>query len=51
MVTVRVNPMFKKIYQDKRNKGKSHKYAVTAVANKMTKVIYSVMENNRFFKE
>lgn len=51
MVAARVNPMFKKIYQDKRNKGKSHKYAVTAVANKMTKVIYSILKNNRSFKE
>lgn len=51
MVAARVNPMFKKIYNDKRNKGKSHKYAVTAVANKMTKVIYSVLKNNRPFKE
>lgn len=51
MVATRVDPMFKKIYQDKRNKGKSHKYAVTAAANKMTKVIYSVLKNNRFFKE
>lgn len=51
MVAARVDPMFKKIYQDKRNKGKSHKYAVTAVANKMTKVIYSVLKNNRPFKE
>lgn len=51
MVAARVNPMFKKIYQDKRNKGKSHKYAVTATANKMSKVIYSVMKNNRPFKE
>jgi len=51
MVAARVNLMFKKIYQDKRNKGKSHKYAVTAVSNKMTKVIYSVMKNNRSFKE
>lgn len=51
MVAARVNPMFKKIYQDKKDKGKSHKYAVTAVANKMTKVIYSVLKNNRSFKE
>ena len=51
MVAARVNPMFKKIYQDKRNKGKSHKYAVTATANKMTKVIYSVLKNKRSFKE
>ncbi|MBU4369704.1 IS110 family transposase [Patescibacteria group bacterium] len=51
MVAARVDPMFKKIYQDKRDKGKSHKYAVTATANKMTKVIYSVLKNNRPFKE
>lgn len=51
MVAARVDPMFKKIYQDKRNKGKSHKYAVTATANKMTKIIYSVLKNNRSFKE
>ncbi len=51
MVAARVNPMFKKIYQDKRNKGRSHRYAVTATANKMTKVIYSVLKNERSFKE
>jgi len=51
MVAARVNPMFKKIYQNKRDKGKSHRYAVTATANKMTKVIYSVMKNKRSFKE
>jgi len=51
MVAARVDPMFKKIYQDKRDKGKSHKYAVTATANKMAKVIYSVLKNNRSFKE
>lgn len=51
MVATRVNPMFKKIYQDKRNKGRSHKYAVTAAANKMTKVIYSILKNQRSFKE
>jgi len=51
MVATRVDPMFKKIYQDKRNKGKTHKYAVTATANKMAKVIYSILKNNRSFKE
>ena len=51
MVATRVDPMFKRIYQDKRNKDKSHKYAVTAVANKMTKVIYSILKNKRSFKE
>lgn len=49
MVAARVDPMFKRIYQDKRNKGKSHRYAVTATANKMTKVIYSVLKNKRSF--
>jgi transposase len=46
MVTCRVDPKFKKFYQDRRDKGKSHRYAVTAAANKLTKVIYHVLKNN-----
>jgi len=46
MVACRVDPKFKKFYQDRRNKGKSHRYAVTAAANKLTKVIYHVLKNN-----
>ena len=46
MVTCRVDPKFKQFYQDRRNKGKSHRYSVTAAANKLTKVIYHVLKNN-----
>lgn len=46
MVTCRVDPTFKKQYTQRRDKGKSHKYAVTAAANKLTKVVYHILKNN-----
>ena len=46
MVTCRVDSTFKKQYTERRNKGKSHRYAVTAAANKLTKIIYHVLKNN-----
>ena len=46
MVICRVNPEFKKQYTERRNKGKSHRYAITAAANKLTKIIYHVLKNN-----
>lgn len=46
MVACRVDPKFKKFYQDRRKKGKSHRYTVTAAANKLTKIIYHVLKNN-----
>lgn len=46
MVACRVEPTFKEQYQQRRAKGKSHRYAVTAAANKLTKVIYHVLKNN-----
>lgn len=46
MVTCRVDPKFKKFYTNRRDRGKSHRYAVTAAANKLTKVIYHVLKNN-----
>ena len=49
MVTCRVEPTFKKFYTDRRNKGKSHRYAVTAAANKLTKVIYHILKNDCSF--
>lgn len=51
IVAIRVSPMFKAIYQKHRGKGKSHKYAVIAVCNKLTRVIYSVVKSNRPFQE
>ena len=51
MVACRVNPIFKQKYQERRNKGKSHCYAVTAMANKLTRIIYSILKNNQPFKE
>ena len=50
MVACRVNPTFKRIYQERRNKGKSHRYAVTAAANKLTKIIYHILKNNCSFQ-
>lgn len=49
MVACRVNEKFKRDYQDKRNKGKSHRYAVTAEANKLTRIIYHILKNNCSF--
>jgi len=46
MVICRVNPTFKKQYTERRDKGRSHRYAVTAAANKLTKIIYHVLKNN-----
>lgn len=49
MVACRVDPKFKKFYNDRRKKGKSHRYSVTAAANKLTKVIYHILKNNCSF--
>lgn len=46
MVACRVDPKFKQFYSDRRDKGKSHRYTVTAAANKLTKVIYHVLKND-----
>lgn len=46
MVLCRVDEKFKKQYQDRRKLGKSHRYAVTAAANKLTKIVYHVLKNN-----
>ena len=51
IVTLRVSPMFKAIYQRQREKGKPHKYSVIAVSNKLARVIYSVLKNNKPFQE
>ncbi len=50
MVASRVEPTFKKLYQERRNKGRSHRYAVTAAANKLTKIIYHILKNNCSFQ-
>jgi transposase len=49
MVATRVEPTFKKKYKERRAKGKSHKYAVTAAANKLTKIVYHVLKNDCVF--
>ena len=49
MVACRCQPKFKQIYQERRDKGKSHRYAVTAAANKLTKIIYHILKNNEQF--
>ena len=46
MVLCRVDEKFHKQYQDRRKLGKSHRYAVTAAANKLTKIVYHVLKNN-----
>ncbi len=50
MVACRCQEKFKEDYQMRRNKGKSHRYAVTAAANKLTKIIYHILKNNEPFK-
>lgn len=44
MVASRVDPTFREKYEERRKKGKSHRYAVTAAANKLTKIIYHVLK-------
>ncbi len=44
MVACRVEPTFKKQYQARREKGKSHRYAVTSAANKLTKIVYHILK-------
>lgn len=44
MVASRVNPTFREKYEERRKKGKSHRYAITAAANKLTKIIYHVLK-------
>lgn len=46
MTACRVDSTFKEAYQNRREKGRSHRYAVTAAANKLTKVIYHILKNN-----
>lgn len=46
MVLCRVDDKFKKQYQERKEKGKSHRYAITAAANKLTKIVYHVLKNN-----
>jgi transposase len=46
MVLCRVNDKFKEKYQERRKSGKSHRYAITAAANKLTKIVYHVLKNN-----
>jgi transposase len=49
MVACRVNEDFKTKYQERRDKDKSHRYAVTAAANKLTKIIYHILKNDCSF--
>ena len=46
MVLCRVDDKFKKQYQERKKLGKSHRYAITAAANKLTKIVYHVLKNN-----
>ena len=45
MALCRVDEKFHKQYQDRKKLGKSHRYAVTAAANKLTKIVYHVLKN------
>ena len=49
MVASRVNPKLREDYLKRREQGKSHRYAVTATANKLTKIIYHILKNNCSF--
>ncbi len=49
MVACRVEPSFKRFYEKRRAKGKSHRYTVTAAANRLTKVVYHILKNNCTF--
>lgn len=49
LTATRVEPFFKDAYQKRRDQGRSHRYAVTAAANKLTKVIYHILKNNCSF--
>ncbi len=49
MVASRVDPTFRKKYEERRKNGKSHRYAVTAAANKLTKIIYHILKYNCSF--
>lgn len=46
MVLCRTDAKFHKQYSDRRQLGKSHRYAVTAAANKLAKIVYHVLKNN-----
>jgi len=50
MVACRIEPSFKQKYKERKDKGKSHRYCITAAANKLTKVIYHVLKNNCSFQ-
>lgn len=46
MVLCRVDKKFREQYQARKKLGKSHRYAITAAANKLTKIVYHVLKNN-----
>jgi len=46
MVACRHNEKFKEDYKKRRDRGKTHRYAVTAAANKLTKIVYHILKNN-----
>jgi len=50
LTACRVEPSFKHMYQQRRDKSKSHKHAVTAATNNLTKVIYHVLKNDCSFQ-
>jgi len=50
MVACRIEPNFKQKYKERKDKGKSHRYCITAAANKLTKVIYHILKNNCSFQ-
>jgi transposase len=45
----RLDPMFQAIYDRQRKRGKHHLVALSHVANKLTRVIYSVLKGQRAY--
>jgi transposase len=49
LTAARLDPMFKAIYERQRKRGKHHLVALSHVANKLTRVIYSVLKGQRAY--
>jgi transposase len=43
----RCDPMFRAIYERQRQRGKHHRVALSHVANKLVRVVYSVLKGQR----
>jgi transposase len=49
LTACRLDPMFQAIYERQRKRGKHHLVALSHVANKLTRVIYSVLKGKRSY--